>query len=170
MLLHPSFDGQIVLQLTFLLQAYVERCALCLKRNNAQRRARNRGANPPLSEGDQGGLLERRGASSYGENRDFNQGLGPRAPRKDGTCQTPGRATHICPEAEEGNVEYKLRLKDPTPHRFQQLVCLLLNDLPWSRHEERVLGQRGARNLGLRLYTSGFWGSDDTVNMQRSNA
>jgi hypothetical protein len=27
------------------------------------------------------------------------------------------------PESDEGSVEYKLRLKDPNPVRFQQLVC-----------------------------------------------
>lgn len=30
-------------------------------------------------------------------------------------------------ESDEGNVEYKLRLKDPTPLRFQQLVGILKN-------------------------------------------
>lgn len=33
---------------------------------------------------------------------------------------------HLDPECEEGNIEYKLRLKEPTPQRFHQLVRLLM--------------------------------------------
>ena len=35
-------------------------------------------------------------------------------------------AEYIAPESDDGNVEYKLRLKNPSPVRFQQLVQILL--------------------------------------------
>ena len=37
-------------------------------------------------------------------------------------------AEWLDPERDDGNTEYKLRLKDPSPVRFQQLVC------PWGPH------------------------------------
>jgi hypothetical protein len=46
-------------------------------------------------------------------------------PRDLGSERQEG-VTHIQPESEEGNVEYKLRLKEPTPQRFHQLVSPLL--------------------------------------------
>ena len=47
-----------------------------------------------------------------------------------GVHNRTSEAVLLEPEDDEGNVEYKLRLKQPNPVRFQQLVCTALPSEP----------------------------------------
>eukprot|EP00884_Botryococcus_braunii_P008149 jgi/Botrbrau1/17335/Bobra.0015s0081.1 len=91
------------------------------KRNNAQRRARSRNAAASQCLSAPGSCIVKGDQrNSVGGSRQCST-----QDERGQSTQQEEAITHIEAESEEGNVEYKLRLKEPTPQRFHQLVTQL---------------------------------------------
>ncbi|XP_063061374.1 GTP-binding protein 2-like [Engraulis encrasicolus] len=85
--------------------------------------------------------------SSQGNNRRKKTRRGKRGRRKRGKKQRDDPPPYLPPEAEEGNIEYKLKLVNPTQYRFEHLAT----QLKWRLQEGRgeALYQIGVEDNGL---------------------